>query len=53
MLAKTWADAVLGKSFNWLLPASVALSTFGTATGNIYSAGRYAVLFYDFLPTIR
>jgi amino acid transporter len=30
----------LGKYFQWLLPTAVALSTFGAATGSLFSGAR-------------
>lgn len=36
----TWADAVLGSSFSWILPLAVALSTFSSATGSLFSSAR-------------
>jgi len=36
----TWGNEVLGNSFKWVLPLSVALSTFGSATGSLFSSAR-------------
>lgn len=37
----TWANIVLGNTFSWIIPVSVALSTFSSATATIFSCARY------------
>ena len=38
---QTFGNRILGM-FAWIMPLSVAISTFGSANGTIFAAGRYA-----------
>ena len=39
-LFQTFGNRMLGM-FAWIMPLSVAISTFGSANGTIFAAGRY------------
>ncbi|XP_043921998.1 solute carrier family 7 member 13-like [Protopterus annectens] len=52
-VAITWADRVIG-SFSWIIPMSVAISTFGSINGSTFSQGRlnYAASREGHMPPI-
>lgn len=39
-VAVTFGNRILGP-LTWLMPLSVAISTFGSANGTLFAAGRY------------
>lgn len=41
-VAVTFGNRILG-AFAWLMPLSVTISTFGSANGTLFAAGRYVV----------
>lgn len=40
LFLQTFGNRILGM-FSWIMPLSVAISTFGSANGTIFAAGRY------------
>ena len=47
---KDFGQRVLGAKFSWVIPLSVAVSTFGAANGTVFAAGRYIWRFLHLLP---